>query len=569
MRLDRRKALKLLGLGAVSPAAASPIAADPAQSSGHFRHGVAAGDPTPTGCILWTRITPVSRAERGRVSGTWIVASDQALRQVVSRGGFTTGPDRDYTVKVDADGLAPGRDYWYQFRVGPRRSPIGRTRTLPQGPLDDLVLAVATCSRYEHGLFNAYDAIARLPRVDAVVHLGDYIYEESAANASGRYRRWAQRARRNLRPAGKAITLADYRARHALYKTDPDLQAAHARAPWICVWDDHEVANDCWIGGAPEHDPKTDGPWSPREAAAVRAYYEWMPIREPQAGKAFEAINRSFQFGDLASLIMLESRLVARVHQISYANDVTFRTGSDGRRVPDMDAFRARLDDPSRQMLGTRQEAWLTDELNASVAAGRPWQVLGNQVVMGQVIAPDIKGMLGPAMCDVIMTILPPDQKARAAATADLFAYRTPYNLDAWDGYPAARERVYAACRAARARPIVVSGDSHAFWANDLADAKGQPVGVELGVAGVTSPGICDVVPALPINRFIEDANPSVRFTDHGAKGFVRLTLTRTEAIGELMAVSTVEARPYALKVLKRYRVSAQPDGTMSSLIEV
>ena len=266
---------------------------------------------------------------------------------------------------------------------------------------------------------------------------------------------------------------------------------------------------------------------------------------------------------------MLESRLVARVHQISYANDVTFRTGSDGRRVPDMDAFRARLDDPSRQMLGTRQEAWLTDELNASVAAGRPWQVLGNQVVMGQVIAPDIKGMLGPAMCDVIMTILPPDQKARAAATADLFAYRTPYNLDAWDGYPAARERVYAACRAARARPIVVSGDSHAFWANDLADAKGQPVGVELGVAGVTSPGICDVVPALPINRFIEDANPSVRFTDHGAKGFVRLTLTRTEAIGELMAVSTVEARPYALKVLKRYRVSAQPDGTMSSLIEV
>ncbi len=568
MRVDRRKALKWLGLGAVSPAAATPIAARPAQVSGSFRHGVASGDPTPDGMILWTRVTPHAHSLRRRIPGTWIVAEDQDLRRVVARGGFEAGPERGFTVKVDAAGLRPGRDYWYQFRVGAERSPVARTRTLPEGPLEELVLAIATCSRYEHGLFNAYDAIARLPKVDAVVHLGDYIYEEAAAKASPRYRRWASRVGRNLRPGGKAITLADYRARHALYKTDLDLQAAHARAPWICVWDDHEVANDCWIGGAPEHDPKPDGPWSDREAAAVRAYYEWMPIREPEPGKAFEAINRSFQFGDLASLIMLETRLVARAHQVSYVADMTWRTGPDGRRVPDFAAFRAKLDDPSRQMMGARQEAWLADELKSSVADGRTWQVLGNQVVMGQVIAPDIKGMLGPGVCDMIMAILPPEQRERAASIGDLFAYGTPYNLDAWDGYPAARERVYDACKAARARPIVVSGDSHAFWGNDLVNARGEQVGVELGVGGVTSPGICDMVPALPINRFIQDANPEVRFTDHGAKGFVRLTLTPREAIGELMAVSTVEAKPYVLRTLKRYSIRPGAEGGVSGLVE-
>ena len=311
MSVDRRRALKLLGLGALSPAAASPISANPSETPTRFRHGVAAGDPTPSGLIIWTRITPRDPAHRSALPVAWAVAEDPDFRRIAAKGVAIASIDRDFTVKVDVGGLSPGRDYHYRFRAGAEVSPIGRARTLVQGPQDKLVLAFATCAHYQRGLFNVYDAIARLHRVDAVVHLGDYIYEDGADPAGGA-QATAERLGRIVQPQHELITLADYRLRHAQHKTDPDLQAAHARAAWICVWDDHESANDCWFGGAEGHHPKTDGDWGLRKAAAIRAYYEWMPIREPAPGRAAEAINRSFQFGDLASLIMLETRLIAR-----------------------------------------------------------------------------------------------------------------------------------------------------------------------------------------------------------------------------------------------------------------
>ncbi len=286
-----------------------------------------------------------------------------------------------------------------------------------------------------------------------------------------------------------------------------------------------------------------------------------MPIREPQQGHAFAAINRSFQFGDLASLIMLETRLTARACQLSYETDLTFFDDKAGVRRPDMAAFRARLDDSSRQMLGARQEAWLAGELQASVAAGRTWQMLGSQVVMAEVIAPDVKAALGEWLTSAVVAALPAEKRAQAGRMEQVFATGSPYNLDAWDGYPAARERVYRMCRQARANPLVLSGDSHAAWANTLLDASGARVGVELGVTSVTSPGICDYVPGLPVNRLIEQANPHIRFVDHGAKGFVRLTLRREEALAELMALSTIQSRTYDLAVQRSYRVSPGSGG--------
>jgi alkaline phosphatase D len=570
VRVDRRRALKLLGLGAVSPAVASPVVPYSSDAPSHFQHGVASGDPTPSAVIIWTRITLPAVSGRSHAQVDWEMAEDVQFQRIAAGGSVETGPAHDYTVKADVGRLRPDTDYWYRFRCNGETSPAGRTRTLPEGRMQEARLAIVSCSCFEHGLFNVYAAIAGLEQLDAVVHLGDYIYENSQAHSAPRYQAWAERMGRQTRPAGNLITLADYRTRHALYKTDPDLQAAHARAPWICVWDDHESANDCWVGGAENHHPSTDGRWSDRKIAAVRAYYEWMPIREPKPGKAFEAINRSFQFGDLATLIMVESRLIARAHQVSYQTDAPMIRGPDGEERPDMAVLEQRLDDPARQMLGAGQEAWLAQELASSVASGRTWQVLGSQVVMGEVIAPDVKAIIGPVMSEALIAVLPPDQKARAVSMADIFAYRLPYNLDAWDGYPAARERVYRALKASGARPIVVSGDSHAFWANELYDASGDHVAVEIGGTSITSPGICDIVPLLPVNQLIQEANPgTVRFTDHAAKGFILLTLTHQQAVAELMAVSTIEAKPFDLTTLKRYRTRPCPVGGVSPLEEV
>ena len=551
MRVDRRAALRLLALGAASPAVV-PLVASPSETETPFRHGVASGDPAQERLIIWTRVTP--QADHRRESVRWLVAEDPAFRRVRRSGRFDTGPDRDFTVKVDVDRLEPGRTYWYRFELGRDVSTAGQARTLPEGPTEDVVLAALSCAHWQCGLFNVYEAVAKLPRVDAVIHLGDYIYED-AEDGSAYSKRQGDALGRYMAPAHELLTLDDYRARHALYKTDKDLQAAHARAAWICQWDDHEAANDCWKDGAEKHDPHKEGAWAARKAAALKAYYEWMPIREPAPGRAIEAAYRSFRFGDLASLTMLETRLIARAHQLYYERDLTFHPGTDGKPVPDLKSFMARLNDPNRQVLGAPQEQWLAGELKTSVGAGEPWQVLGSGVVMGRVAAPDVEAKLGQELCGLVLGVLPEEQRGRAERLARLFSYGIPYDLDDWDGYPAARERLYGLCRTAGSTPIVLSGDSHAFWANELSDGQQRPVGVEFGATSITSPGICDVVPLLPVNQYITQANNDVRFCDHGAKGFVRLTLRHDEAVGELMAVSNIRAKPYDVSVLKTYQV--------------
>lgn len=556
MRIDRRRALALLGFGAATPAIAQPF---PRYSGAvTFQHGVASGDPLADRVMLWTRITPADPAAAD-IAYRWRLNPIDRRAGGAKSGEGVTNAARDWTVKVDVVGLDACRAYTFEFEANGVTSPKGRTRTLPSGPTKDVVLAVASCSLYPNGYFNAYEAIAKLPRVDAVLHLGDYIYEYGGPNSYGMDS--AVAAARPHDPNHEILSLADYRRRHAQYKSDPQLQAAHARAPWIVVWDDHETANDSYEHGAQNHQPETEGDWSERKARAIKAYYEWMPIREP-AGGGF-AINRAFQFGDLMSLFMVETRLTARHQQLNYDRDLPPPGGP-----AEVAAFKAKLGDPARRMMGETQEAWLAAGHKDSVKSGRTWQVLGNEVVMGRLMAPSLKKELGEARLAEIMATESPASQKRLERLERLSQLNLPYGLDMWDGYPADRERVYDAVKTAGARAIVLSGDSHAFWANELHDAKGARVAAEFGTTGITSPGAGDTIKAFSVGEVFASANSEVVFSDQGAKGFVLLSLSREEAKAELMAVSTIVAKPFETRVLKTFVVKPEGAG-VSALSEV
>lgn len=543
MIVDRRSALALLGTGAALPLAGAGLAAGTPAAT--FAHGVASGDPTPRGAILWTRATPADAANPADIPLSWTVAALNSDRPV-ARGNIVARASRDFTAKVDARGLRPGRDYRYWFETADKvRSPIGRLRTLPVGATPDVVLAVVSCQLYSGGLFNAYDALAKLERVDAVVHLGDYIYEYAARTYG---RETAQRLGRIPDPDREIFTLSDYRRRHASYKSDPDLQAAHARAPFICVWDDHESANDAWVHGAENHEAN-EGSWPARKAAAMQAYFEWMPIRDPVRGRPWEAINRSFEFGDLASLMMVETRLLGRSHQVRYKDDPAAPS--------DYAAVLAERALPNREMLGQGQRRWLEGQLAASVKAGKPWQILGNQVVMARVGGVDLEKTLGPERYAATLASIPENYRGRLRAAAASYRAGVPFNLDAWDGYPPARERLYASFRAAGSRPLVLSGDSHAFWANDLMDDRGQLVAAEFGATAITSPSYGDLLPKLGLGKLLSDANEEVAFCDQNRKGYIVLTLTRRDARADYVAVSTILSKPYETNIVASFEVDA------------
>jgi alkaline phosphatase D len=557
MSLHRRGLLGLISAGAAG--ASLPAAARTAQSVA-FAHGVASGDPRPDGAVIWTRVTPADPSARS-VRVDWSVWRDGDASAAVAGGTFETGPERDFTVKIPVTGLQPGVEYRYAFSSGEVRSDQGRVRTLPVGPTPEAVLAVASCQLHPGGLFNAWDAVSKLERLDAVIHLGDYIYEYGAeADAYGMDT--GARLNRTPVPAHEIVTLADYRQRHAQYKSDPDLQAAHARAAFICVWDDHEVANDTWTGGAENHTPESEGDFLTRKAAALKAYFEWMPIREPEGGLTESAIYRSFDFGDLASLLMVETRLTARTEPLTYAKDMPMTAAG-----PDLAAFEAKRNAPDRDLLGDGQRGWIRDTLAASKAAGRPWQVLGNQVVMARVQGPDISKLASRLEIMALMARLKPEVRTQVQQAQQLFSLGVPFNLDSWDGYPAGRERLYAAFAEAGVEPIVLAGDSHAFWVNDLKDASGRRAAVEFGTSAISSPSPGDHVPGVPLGAALNAANEEVVLCDQSAKGYVLLTLTPEQAKAELRTVSTILQRPYRERVLKTFTVTKTATG-LGPLVE-
>lgn len=579
-----------------------------------FSHGVASGDPTPNKVIVWTRVSPENP---GAVPVRWIVARNRELTDVVKTGVIETNEARDYTVKADVTGLRPGAPYFYGFRAGAAASPVGKTKTLPNGALNELKLAVVSCASYPHGFFNAYGALAERDDIDAVVHLGDYIYEYGLAGYGGDT---AIQLGRVPSPEVECIRLADYRARHAQYKTEVELQAAHAIAPWIVVWDDHETANNSFATGAENHN-EGEGQWANRKQAALQAYYEWMPIRDPQPGAAFEAINRSFRFGTLASLIMVETRLLARTEPFDYnsqlpiemqrwnftdpAAPVALRDGEpdvpamqmlpriyesvrgelrpvlDWRRAqslvsdpknlpagffvaPDVPALNALLSAPERQLMGAAQEQWLADELHASVRAGCTWQVLGNQILMAPVNAPDLSAT--PAQLADALERLLPGVKQQLKLTR--FAF--PLNTDSWDGYPAARSRVLAAMRAAAGNAIVVTGDTHTAWANEVNDAQGR-VAVEFGTTSITSPGDGEYFAPFGIDfsEGVRARNPHVKYTDALKRGFLLLTLTPEQATAEFFAVSTILSKDYELARAAAFTVAPEPGPGLGAIAAV
>jgi alkaline phosphatase D len=383
-----------------------------------FSQGVASGDPLHDRVILWTRVTPANINQD--IDGRWVIARDPSFRRISAAGRFSTDITRDFTVKIDADGLEPGTTYYYRFESRGSRSPIGRTRTLPLRSVSALRMAFASCSNYPYGYFNAYARIAERQDLDVVLHLGDYLYEY----AQGEYANAALVGLRDVVPANEIITLTDYRQRHALYKTDADLQEAHRQHPFICVWDDHESANDAWQGGAENHNPdKGEGDWSVRKRAAIRAYNEYMPIRSRTV--ADDKIYRQFRIGELADLIMLDTRLHGRDLQAA------FKTGSAD--VPANDPVVA---DPNRTLLGFDQEQWLYERLYQSNARGATWRLLGQQIMMAQ-----LSSTFGN-------TIINPDQ---------------------WDGYAPARNRLLQTLADHQiGNNVVLSGDIHSSWCNDL-----------------------------------------------------------------------------------------------------
>jgi alkaline phosphatase D len=580
MSVNRRTALALIGAGAAAPTLAEAQGVEV-----EFRHGVASGDPLADRLIIWTRATPAS-PNAGRLPVRWTVAEDAGFTRIAASGEVQTGPERDHTVKVDAGGLKPGRAYWYRFTAGGKTSPVGRARTLTVGRLDRLTLAFVTCSLYPNGWFNAYHHIAQSETLDAVVELGDYIYEYGAADDDYGMEN-GRKLGRIPEPAHDLLTLADYRTRYAQYRRDPDLQAAHARAPWICVWDDHEVANDSWKGGAENHHEKTEGAFADRKAAALQAYFEWLPIREPEPGRPEEQIWRSFDFGDLASLTMLETRLTARSYQLEYARpgDIAMIVydasdpaakkpvrGAEAARIkaaagpdgalpkpyvlgPDTQAIEAFVADPARTMMGPRQEAWLQQTLARSAGA-RPWQVIGNEVVMARVRSPKVEQAIGAEGVQRILDNLPPGKRAEIARQGEIMSYDQPYDLDGWDGYPAARARFDAMLEKLAGNVIVVSGDSHAFWTNQLQDAGGtKRLAVEFGTSAISSPSDGDDAGGFQLGDVFMKQNREVLFCDQLAKGYVRLTLTHEAATAEMIAVE-IDRKPYASKVLARWGLS-------------
>lgn len=538
-RITRRDLLRGVAPGgalALAPPSALASAAEgvcDAPSAGRFLHGVASGDPLADRVVLWSRVSGASGTQGVY---RWVLAEDPDFRRGVRSGPVVTGPQRDWTIKVDVGGLAPGRSWWYRFESKDHVSPVGRTRSLPVGSVERFGLAVCSCSNYPAGFFHAYRVMAERDDIDLVMHLGDYLYEYGPGGYAGAQGRALGRV---VSPPHALVTLADYRARYAQYRSDPDLQALHARHPMIAIWDDHESANDCWRGGAENHDPDTEGDWFIRREVATRAWYEWLPVREP-ADRSLLAAWRSFDVGDLVTLAVIEARHVARDRQLVF----------DPARLEEV---RASLAEPARSLLGSEQLDWLRQRWTASHARGVTWQLLGSPVVMAPLATPDLAEGLSP------------DDQARLPAWLRERLEGTrlglPYNLDAWDGYPAERQRLYELMARHAGNPVVVSGDSHTAWSVDHAAAGGPAGLVEIGVTAVTSPGFDETL-RLPPGRMaplLRAANPHVRFVDTWRKGFALLEFTPERLTARHVLLDDVTSRTFEVTEVGGLSVSAAP----------
>ncbi|MFJ4199114.1 alkaline phosphatase D family protein [Streptomyces sviceus] len=465
-----------------------------------FLHGVASGDPLPDGILLWTRVTPTAEAVPGSGLGPdtevgWVVARDKAFTTVVAKGSVTATAASDHTVKADVRGLAPATDYWFRFSAGGTDSPAARTRTAPaaDAAVTNLRFGVVSCANWEAGYFSSYRHLAARGDLDAWLHLGDYIYEYGTGEYGTRDTVVRQHA-----PTHEILTLADYRIRHGKYKTDPDLQALHAVAPVVAIWDDHEFANDAWSGGAENHTEGAEGAWSARQAAAKQAYFEWMPVRPALAGTTY----RRLRFGKLADLSLLDLRSF-RSQQAAVGN------GS--------------VDDPERTITGRAQLDWLKAGLKSSDTT---WRLVGNSVM----ISPFAIGSLSADLLRPLAELLGLPKEGLAL------------NTDQWDGYTDDRRELLAHLRSNAIRNTVfLTGDIHMAWANDVpVDAGTYPLSAsaatEFVVTSVSSDNLDDIlkVPEGTVTALaapvIQVANRHVHWVDTDRHGYGVLDITADRA---------------------------------------
>jgi len=496
-----------LGLAAAGLLRPWPVrAADITFASDPFTLGIASGYPEPNAAVLWTRLAPAPLVPGGGMPAApiavdWEVGTDDALRNVLRRGTAYATPDWAHSVHVEVAGLEPARDYWYRFTSGGAQSPIGRTRTAAaSGTLPSRVtLAVASCQHFEQGHYAAYRAIAA-DALDVVVHVGDYIYEGRGTS------------RVRTHDAAECHTLEDYRQRYAIYKSDPHLKAAHAAGPWMLVSDDHEVANDY----AAEHSGQDDPPelFLARRAAAYQAYYEHLPL--PRRLVPFDGRQRLYttrSFGDLATVFMLDGR--------------QYRSPQACAPGPLVEPC-AELYANERSMLGDVQEQWLRRGLAASRAR---WNLLGQQTLVAHF-----------------------DQSGDGPRA---------YWADAWNGYPAARERLIEALLARpAANPVVFSGDIHAFLVNDVhavaTDYESPVVATELVTSSISSLG----QPQATFDRWKAD-NPNVRLARSDYRGYVRVAVGPEQLHAELVAVDDVTRADSPTHVLAAFDVESGTPGVV------
>ncbi|MEU3485062.1 alkaline phosphatase D family protein [Streptomyces massasporeus] len=489
-----------------------------------FLHGVASGDPLPDGILLWTRVTPVPEAIPGSGAGpdtevSWVVARDKAFSSIVSKGSTTATAASDHTVKADIRGLQPATDYWFRFSAGGTDSPAARTRTAPaaDAAVPGLRFGVVSCANWEAGYFSPYRHLAARGDLDAWLHLGDYIYEYGTGEYGTR-----DKVVRPHAPAHEIVTLADYRIRHARYKTDPDLQALHATAPVVAIWDDHEFANDTWSGGAENHTEGAEGAWSARQAAAKQAYFEWMPVRPAIAGTTY----RRLRFGKLADLSLLDLRSF-RSQQVKVGN--------------------GEVDDPDRTLTGRAQLDWLKAGLKSSDTT---WRLVGNSVM----ISPFAVGSLSADLLKPLAKLLGLPQEGLAL------------NTDQWDGYTDDRREILAHLRTNAIRNTVfLTGDIHMAWANDVpVDAGTYPLSpsaaTEFVVTSVTSDNLDDIVKvpegtvSAVASPVIRAANRHVHWVDTDRHGYGVLDITAERAQMDFYVISDRAKRDASAKWSRSYR---------------
>ena len=530
--------------------------------------------------ILWTHAKV--KDQNFDVSLQWQIATDANFTSIIKTGSIMALASAGFTAKVDATGLSAGNTYFFRFLDSTGSvSSVGTTRTLPTANVSSVKLAVFSCSLYSEGFFNSYDA-AVTSGAEYALHLGDYIYE-FGADASKFGNADAVKLDRVTSPANDIVSLSDYRTRYAKYRSDPSLQALHAKMPWITIWDDHEFADNAYFDGAQNHDPETQGRWSERKNNAARAYHEWMPIRSPDTTNLLK-IYRNFDFGTLFSLHMLDTRIEGRTKQkygyYGDPNDVRVQPYLYEDYKMGLTPVNGLYPDAANKMLSDAQFTWLTTNIGKSTAT---WQIVGNQDIMGKMWFPASvlnskkvnPNEFGAALNDFITakatnalrpSALTPNQSALLAQP------RLPYNMDSWDGYPIQRESLLQTIRAMGKKLVVLSGDSHNAWCNNINSLDGTAnIGVEFATPSVTAPGF-ESIGLGSLGPFVDgSANPAaqgalgtglgliddVNYADLNRRGYMLITITKTEIKNEFIFMNTVKSKTYNASVGKTVIVNA------------